>query len=121
MENPPDVQSILTALTDTSAKRRERTIMELSPTEVQDPRIQDRLQRIVSTDPVEYVRNAARAALVANRITPAPSATEIQLREEGAAKPTLFTFGLIALVIACVFVSCIGIVLVLIASGWSWS
>lgn len=121
MENPLDVQSILNALTDTSAKRRERTIQALTPDEVRDPRIQDRLQRIVSADPVEYARNAARAALIANGITPMPSATEIQLREEEAQKPALFAFGLVGLVIACLILACIAIAVVAIVSGGSWS
>lgn len=121
MENLPEIQPILTALTDTSAKHRERAIMELSPAEVQDPRIQDRLQRIVSTDPVEYVRIAARAALVANHITPVPSATEIELRQEGTAKPAYFVIIAIGIIAACVAVTCIAAIAIVITSGWSWS
>jgi len=121
MYYPQDVQMILSALTDTSAKRRERTIQGLTPEEVLEPRIQDRLQRIVSNDPVEYVRIAARACLVANGITPVQSATEVELRQEGNTKPALFAIGLVGLVIACVVIACIAVFALLIASGWSWS
>lgn len=121
MYNPQDVQAILSALTDTSAKRRERTILELTPSEVLDPRIQDRLQRIVSNDPVEYVRIAARTVLVANGITPFPSATEVELRQESNTKPALFVIGLVGLVIACAVFACIAVFAILLNSGWSWS
>jgi hypothetical protein len=88
-----DIQTALTGMANDSAKTRERIIHGLTINQVQDARIIDALQRIVSTDPVEYVRDAAREKLVAAGLTPAESVVPVQLKNEGAAKPAAFAVG----------------------------
>lgn len=99
-----DVSTHLAGLNADSAKRRERAIKNLTPTAMQEPSIVDALQKIVSSDPVEYVREAARAQLVAARQTPAESTAPIQLKQEGVRQPAAFAISCVAIpvILVCV-------------------
>ncbi|TAH52414.1 MAG: hypothetical protein EYC68_06460 [Chloroflexota bacterium] len=100
-----DVAAALKDLNSDSAKTRERVIKNLTPALLQDAQVIEALQKIVSTDPVEYVREAARVQLVAIGQTPRESVAPIQMKQEGAGKPAIFAVGLVGAVIAiCVCV-----------------
>jgi len=105
----PGIQSILTELASDSAKRRERVIHDLTPTELASPQVVEALQNIVSRDPAEYVRTAAREKLVSIGQVPAESAAPLTIKEEGAKKPAIFALGLTGGIIAV-----IGLCLVLV-------
>lgn len=114
-----DTLTIVAGLNADSAKRRERAIRELPPGALQDPRVIEALQNIVSRDPVEYVRRAASEKLVAQGITPAASAVPVTLKEENAAKPALFAVGFTTLMVVVGFGAiCICFVLILIGAGY---
>jgi len=107
-----ELPTILTALNSDSAKTRERAIKDLAPTVLSEPQIIDALQKIVSADPVEYVREAARARLLESGQTPAASVAPIQVKQEGAGKPAIFAFG----VVGAALVICICVALAVIAA-----
>lgn len=109
-----DIVSILADLNSDSAKKRERAIKNLTPAVLQAPQVIDALQKIVSSDSVEYVREAARNALLSIGQIPAPSAAPVQLAQEGAGKPAMFAIGCVALVAICVFVAVVTIVILAI-------
>lgn len=106
-----ETTTILSDLKSDSAKSRERVIKNLSPGALQDAQVVDALQNIVSTDPVEYVREAARARLVEIGQTPAASVAPIQVKQEGAGKPAIFAVGLVG----AVFIVCICVAVTVIA------
>lgn len=95
-----DVSALLTELKSDSAKRRERVIQTLTATDLQDAQIIEQLQVIVSADPVEYVREAARTQLTVAGQTPRTSVEPVQLKQEGAGKPAVFAVGLVGAIIA---------------------
>lgn len=105
-----DITTALAGLNDTSAKHREHSIKSLTHEQLQDPSVIEALQKLVSTDPVEYVRDAARAALVSAGQVPESSTAPVQLKEEGVGKPALFGIG----VVAAVVVACIALVILVI-------
>jgi hypothetical protein len=98
-----DGGSILDELRADSAKRRERAVKSLTPAALQDAQVVEQLQMLVSADPVQYVRDAAQAQLLAAGQIPRASVVPVQLREEGAAKPAAFALGctLIPVVLVC--------------------
>jgi len=75
----------------------------------------EQLQVLVSADPVEYVREAARAQLVAGGQTPRESIVPVQLKQEGAGIPALFAIGCIAfpVVLSIVAIVCIAVLAIL--------
>ncbi len=79
MEQP---NPIIQELHAEKAKRREQTIKMLTFGDAEDPQIIEALQVLVSTDPVQYVRKAARAALLAAGHKPALSNAPILLEDE---------------------------------------
>lgn len=97
-----EITTFLTAIAGDSAKQRERAIKNLSPLLLQNSQVIDALQKSVSTDPVEYVRDAARAQLIAAGQVPAASAVPIALKEEGAGKPAVLAIGCMAIPVAVV-------------------
>ncbi len=90
MEN---VNPVVEALNAPEAKRRERMIQALSKEQLQNAQVIETLQKLVSSDPVEYVRDAARAALVSAGQTPAASVVRVQLVQEGNAKAAGYAIG----------------------------
>ena len=101
-----EVTTILTGLNSDSAKQRERVIKSLAPSVVQEPQVLEKLQQLVSADPVEYVREAARAQLLAAGQTPRESIAPVQLKQEGAAKPAAFAIGCVIIpIVICVVVA----------------
>lgn len=106
-----ETSTVLAELNSESAKTRERVIKNLTPGVLHEPQIIDALQKIVSTDPVEYVREAARARLLEIGQTPAASAAPVQVKQEGAGKPAIFAVGLVG----AVFVICICVSVTMIA------
>lgn len=110
-----ELSTLLAGLNADSAKQRERAIKNLTPTAIQEQSILDALQKIVSSDPVEYVREAARARLVAAGRTPAASTTPIQLKEEGIRKPAAFAITCVAIpvILLCVAVVLIAVLAIL--------
>ncbi len=100
-----ETAAVLAALKSDSAKTRERAVKNLSPAALQDSQIIDALQNLVGADPVEYVRDAARAQLLAAGQTPRASAAPIQVKQEGAGKPAIFALGCMAIPIACVVIA----------------
>lgn len=113
-----DNATILASLNSDSAKQRERVINGLAPAALQDAQVLERLQHLVSSDPVEYVREAARAQLLAAGQTPRESVAPIQLKQEDATKPALFAIGFTGIVIVvCVLLTCALLALILIGTG----
>ena len=111
-----ETTTILAELKSDSAKTRERVIKNLTPGALQDAQVITALQNIVSADPVEYVREAARARLVEIGQTPAASAAPIQVKQEGAGKPAIFAVGLVGaafIICICVAVTVIAILAIL--------
>lgn len=102
-----DLPSILAGLKSDSAKQRERNIKALTPATLADPQIIEQLQTLVSADPVEYVRVAAREQLVAAGQTARESLVPVQLKQEGAGKPAAFAIGCFVVVAICVLVAII--------------
>lgn len=100
-----DLSKALQELKSDSAKTRERAIKNLTPAQLQDAQVIEALQNIVSADPTEYVREAARAQLTTAGQTPRESAAPIQMKQEGAGKPALFALGCVAIPIACILVA----------------
>lgn len=92
-----DITTFLAAANADSAKQRERVIKNLSPAALQNSQVIDALQRMVSTDPVEYVRDAARAQLLAANQVPASSLVPIAVKQEGNFKPIIFALGCAAI------------------------
>lgn len=112
-----DNSTILTGLNSDSAKQRERVITGLTPAALQEAQVLERLQQIVSSDPVEYVREAARAQLLAAGQTPRESSAPIQLKQEGAAKPAAFAVGCVIIPIVICVVVAIVVIAVLAIMG----
>lgn len=101
--------SHIAELKSDSAKRRERAIQNLTATDLTDAQVIEQLQNIVSADPMEYARVAARAQLLAAGQTPRASVAPIQVKQEGASKPAIFAIGYFGILIICVCVA-IGVI-----------
>ncbi|OQY87915.1 MAG: hypothetical protein B6D41_11415 [Chloroflexi bacterium UTCFX4] len=101
--------SHIAELKSDSAKRRERAIQNLTATDLTDAQVIEQLQNIVSGDPVEYAREAARAQLLAAGQTPRASVAPIQVKQEDASKPAIFVIGYFGILIICVCVA-IGVI-----------
>lgn len=87
--SPEQLTEIANGLRDSSAKRREGTIRRYQQMPERDDRIAYQLQEMAQSDPVDYVRAAARAALatkppaamIADPTLGIPTGLSIELRK----------------------------------------
>lgn len=112
-----DLTTILAGLNDPSAKHREHSIKTLTRAQVLDPQVISALQTLVSTDSVEYVRDAARDMLISAGQVPAASSAPVQLKEEGNTKPALFGIGVVVAIFACIVLAVVAIIFIAVLAS----
>lgn len=90
------VNKTLQDLTVESAKRREKVVLGIPGEVLSDPRVIRQLHLLAGTDPVEYVRVAARKQLTAVGEVPAPAVEPPKVQSEGIGP-------IVGVVVACVW------------------